>query len=206
MLVNNAKTRGTVSGFYPLLSIALLLLILAFMLVFWFNAAKTSADVGASFSVYRSETNRFSISYPTDWQIGAGNEQAGVTTIASSLAKNTQEGGLIDPRSYRTTPSSTMNNFSKIDVLSFTVDEGTTAREFLNSRSKPGIIGQSSEIKVDGTTAIRLDVDMAEAAGNHTVSKIYTSIYITKGNHGYIIAGFANSDVLEKIIASFRVW
>ncbi len=205
MLIHGVKSRNSFPTLYFVIFTFFALTALFLFVVNPFGNSSDNAASSSSYSVYRSQQNRFVISYPTSWQISGGNEEAGVTTISSNVAPTTQEGGLIDPRGYRAnqTPA---DRFSKIDVLSFEVSAGTTALEFLTSRTNVALIGDASKITVDGVPAIRLDVDTGQVLKNHTVSNVYTSVYLTKGNRGYIIAGFAHPEVLNQIINSFQAW
>jgi len=205
MLIHGVKSRNSFPALYIVLFTFFVLTAVAILVVHPFGTSGDSSGAASSYAIYRSQQNHFLISYPTNWQVSGGNEEAGVTTIASNVAPSTQEGGLIDPRSYRVSQTPA-DKFSKIDVLSFEVSSGTTALEFLTSRTNVGLIGEASKITVDSVSAIRLDVDTGEVLKNHTVSNIYTSVYLTKGNRGYIIAGFAPPEVLDQIINSFQAW
>jgi hypothetical protein len=206
MLAHNTKRSNTFSGAYLLFSGAVVMLLMAVLILFLFNTERTNADTQNSFTTYQSSQNRYSISYPADWQLGAGDARSNVTTISSMISRNEQEGGLIDPRKYRNQPEELVAAFSKIDVLTYSVEKGTTPLQVLSSRTNFGINGVASEIKIGNLSAIRLDVDIAEATAGQKLSKIYTSVYIISGDMGYIIAGFASPEVLDKIIYSFKVW
>ncbi|NWJ47785.1 MAG: hypothetical protein HXX08_18180 [Chloroflexi bacterium] len=207
MIVQQVRTHKTYSGFYLLSLLALALLALAVLILFFFNTSRTSADTSGNYVEFRNDLNHFSISYPANWQVNAGNEKAGVTTITSMLPVDVQEGGLIDPNRYRqNTGVDPMQNFSKIDVLSYAVESGANVRDFVTAHAPYGTTGNFTEETVDGVTALRLDVNMAEATAGHEMSKIYTSVYLTKGNRGYIIAGFASPDTFSKIVSSFKAF
>ncbi|MEI7556459.1 PsbP-related protein [Candidatus Chlorohelix sp.] len=207
MIVQQVRTHKTYAGFYLLNLLALALLALAVLILFFFNTSRISADTSDNYVEFRNELNHFSISFPANWQVNVENEKAGVTTITSALPVDVQEGGLIDPRLYHdNSGNNLMQNFSKIDVLSYAVESGTNARDFLTARTSYGTSGNLTELTIDGVTALRLDVNMAGATAGHEMSKIYTSVYLTKNNRGYIIAGFASPNIFSNIVNSFKAW
>ncbi len=205
MVTYKVKSRGGFPALFFFLIFAMMVMAVLFFIRV--GAASTDQINGlTAYTVYQSTINRFSIEYPSSWQIGAGNEEAGVTTIASKTSQIDQAGGLIDPRKYRETDAPPVMNFSKIDVMSFDVANGTSALDFLMSRNRFGVTGEATKMTINGVDAIRVDVDVAKVLSNHTVSNPYTSVFLTKGNKGYIIAGFAPADTLNRILNSFKAW
>jgi len=206
MLIDNTRTRKNASSFIFFAGISAFLLATALIIQQFIPESFENTSEANNFSEYRSETNRFSISYPATWRLVPGNEKAGVTTISSYVESSTQNSGLINPISFQTPPSLALNHFNKIDVLHYDVAAGTSPMAFLTSRSNAGIVGKSREILVAGVVAIRLDLDMSETTTAHVLSRTYTSVYLTRETDGYIIAGFASPEILDRIIKSFQIW
>ena len=204
MFAQNIRTHNNLFSLNIFSILSFFILIFTGFFIYSNSQSSNTSSVDSQFAEYSDQNSNFSIKYPSDWLVSGGNDKAGVTTINSIPEKSKTTGGLIDPGTYQENLENSMENFSKVDILRIEVTPGTSAFEFLKSRSELGVVGQVSPLIIDGLNAIRVDVDMSATMQNHTESKIYTSVFLTNENNGYIIAGFANSEVLNKIIYSFR--
>ncbi len=151
-----------------------------------------SVENKTSFLTYRNPDFNYQISYPSDWKVLE--KQNGVFTVASSAtAPEVAQGG-----------SQGLNlNLSKIDVIAYELDSNLSAQDFMLSQTS-NTNGQASTIMVGGYKAVKMETQLAEALDNHTDNMIYTSVFVTVGNHGFIIAGFAPASQFNQILDSFH--
>ena len=93
MLIHGVKSRNSFPTLYLVIFTFFVLTALALFVLNPFGSGSDGTGAAGSYAVYRSQHNHFLISYPVNWQVSGGNEEAGVTTIASNVAPTTQEGG-----------------------------------------------------------------------------------------------------------------
>ncbi len=207
MLAHKTRTRNTnISGITFLLvataGVAFAVLALPRLLP---SSAEVSAG-NSSFSTYRDSNSGYSISYPANWKIVAPVSGSSVTTLASSIAPAEQAGGRYSIKGMSRTPTATgANNFSKLDIVSYEFEEPMSAVEFLATRSKSVVDGKLVNMTVAGQDALMIEVQTAEALAQREENLIYKSIFVTKGNQGFIIAGFADADTFNQIVQSFKI-
>lgn len=214
MLAHKPNLRNTISPtLYLFLALAAILVVGAVVLPAFFNASTSSIKPAAntpaqsSFQTYRSSSFGFAISYPAGWQV-VDEKDKGVFSATSNLVKPDSQGGtnfsrrkLLEGTAITAAPS-----FSKIDVISFPLEAEMSVEDFLLAKSNTAPQGEITNIKVAGKDAIRVAVQTGQALPHHSDNQTYTSVFLTHGKTGYIVAGFASADVLEQILTSFQVF
>jgi len=178
-------------------------LILPRLLTDWQQVTASSA----SYTTYQNETFGYSISYPSKWQMVPPIPNSNVATIASTIAQPEMAGGRYSIKSL-TQPTPTAmgaNNFSKLDIVTYELEEPMSAIEFLATRSSTTVDGKILPLKIAGQDGLLVEVQTAEALAQREENLIYKSVFVTKGNYGFIIAGFADADTFDHILQSFEV-
>jgi hypothetical protein len=208
MLAQKTGPRnGTLFNIYLFLIIALTLVVLGLVLPRLLIDSQQATASGAGYTIYHNENYRYSISYPSKWQMVPPIPNTNVTTIASNIAPPEMVGGRYSIKSM-TLPTPTAmsaNNFSKIDIVSYEFEEPMSAVEFLATRSSTNIDGKILPIKIAGQDALLVEVQTAEALAQREENLIYKSVFVTKGNYGFIIAGFADTATFDHILQSFEI-
>lgn len=207
MLAHKTGPRNnTFSGISFLILIALVVALFV-VVVPRLNGGSTTATASSdSFTSYHNSDLHYSLSYPSNWQVAPVVPNTTVTTIASQIAQPEQAGGRYSIKSLNRNNPTTVsaNNFSKIDVVTYELEENLSAFDFLAAKSKGAVDGNISNIKVAGQDALLLEVQTAQALAQREENLLYKSVFVTKGNYGYIIAGFADADTFNRILQSFQ--
>jgi len=158
------------------------------------------------FRTYTNNHYGYTIAYPTSWKVidQPGEE---VFTAASAITSNDERGGtnfsqrkLLDGAA---TPTATFN-FSKVDVVAYDLDAAMSSHDFLMAKTTTAPEGAITDLKVAGQDAVKVEVQPGQVLENHQDSVTYTSIFVTNGKRGFIIAGFAAPSVFNHIIESFQ--
>lgn len=206
MLAHKTSHRnGTQSGVYLFLLISLALIV-AILAMSHLSFGSSQASAGSDgFSNYHNDAFRYSVSYPSKWQVVPSVPDSNVTTIASSISSPETAGGRYSEKSLKNPVVVGPNNFSKIDIVAYELEEPMSAVEFLSTRSKGAIDGRIVPTNVAGQNALLVEVHTAEALAQREENLLYKSIFVTKGNYGYIIAGFADTETFNHILSSFQL-
>ncbi len=206
MLAHKTRPRSNAfSGAFlvSLVAIAVVLVALALPKVLTFANENGSTN---GFSTYHSDTFRYSVTYPANWKVAPTVAGTDVTTISSVLVDPEQAGGRYSLRSLSRTPVSISNrNFSKLDIVAYSLEAPMTARELLSTRSSTSIDGRISSLQVAGQNALMVEVQTGEMLSQREENLIYKTVFVTKGNTGFIIAGFAEPEVFNRILQSFQI-
>jgi len=208
MLAHKTGPRnGTFSGISFLVIGALALAGLVLVAPRLTNGSPSVTASSDSFSSYHNNDFNYSISYPSNWKVAPVVPNTNVTTIASQLAQPEQAGGRYSIKSLNRSNPTTVgaNNFSKIDVVTYELEDNLSAFDFLAAKSKGAVDGNISNIKIAGQDALLLEVQTAQALAQREENLLYKSVFVTKGNHGFIIAGFADADTFNRILQSFQI-
>lgn len=204
MIAHNTRPRNP-SSLYLFIIFGVVLLTAAFIFV-RLSASLQDNTISAAkpkLQTYQSSRYGFSIGYPHNWQVFSAPTGGNVFTF-SSFALQTQVGGA-GLSGQSTTTAAVPSQFSKIDVVAYDVTAGTTAQN-LESQSTGFVMeGAVTDIAVDGQDAIKIDEPLSNqlVMGNES-SLNYTSIFVTKGTRGFIIAGYAEPSLFNQIISSFH--
>lgn len=199
MIAHNTRSRSS-SSLYVFVIFGLILLSVAFVFT---RLAVSTSDTTTSIAkpnlqTYQNTRYGFSMGYPHDWQVMTAPNDGNVFTF-SSFAPQTATGGT------GTIASNVPSEFSKVDVVAYDIDNGTTAQNLENQSTGFVMEGQVTNIAVDGQDAIKIDEPLSSQLVHGNESSLnYTSIFVTKGTHGFIIAGFAEPSVFNQIISSFH--
>lgn len=204
MLVHNTRTNH----FY--ISTPTLWLITAFLVAFAavytgvFNSAAAPATTG-HYQTFYSPHYGYSIDYPADWQIV---DQTGLGVFSATSKQQQQpvtpdQGGTnFSQRRLLDDESIPAAGFSKIDVIADELEGPMSAQDYMLAKVGATPQGQVTTLKIGGQDAVRIDVQGSAVLDNHTDTTVYSNFYVTNGNYGYIIAGFASPSVLNHIINS----
>jgi hypothetical protein len=208
MLAQKTGSRnGGLSGISFVLIIVLALALFIVALPRLIVSTSPTTSTGDGFTTYHNSDYHYSISYPVDWQIVPPASGSNALTLASQVAKPEQAGGRYSLKSLdRATPSSTSSlNFSKVDIIAYELESNLSAIDFLASKSRGAVDGQISNLKVAGQDAIMVEVQTARALAQREENLLYRSVFVTKGNYGYILAGFADDATFDRILQSFSI-
>lgn len=208
MIAQNSATKTrTISSSYLFVGLAAFLMILAAVIAGAFSpVTSSSTSTQNQFRTYTNNHYGYTIAYPTSWKVidQPGDE---VFTAASSVTSNDERGGtnfsqrkLLDSAS---TPAAVFN-FSKVDVVAFDLDSEMSAHDFLLAKTTTSPEGAITDLKVAGRDAVKVEVQPGQVLENHQDVATYTSVFVTSGKRGYIIAGFAAPSVFNHIIDSFQ--
>jgi hypothetical protein len=170
----------------------------------------TTGDQGISssngFSNYHNDTFHYSISYPSNWKVVPVVPGTSVTTISSMVTEPEQSGGRFSLKSIRRTPGAvSANNFSKIDIVAYELEQPITARELISVTSSTPVDGAISKLQVAGQDALLVQVQTGEFASQREENLLYRTVFVTKGNVGFVIGGFAETEVFNRILQSFQI-
>ncbi len=209
MLIQKSNVRHkVVPSIYLFVGLAVLLLLAALALFISNQSGSQPATSGESgYKTYRNQTQGYSISLPADWQTVEQNEQGVLSASAPFTKPDDNQGGtnfsrkkLLDGTTATVAPT-----FSKVDVVAYNLESALTAREFLLAKSNFAPDAKITSLTVGGKDAVRVEVQTAKTM-NYTEEMIYTSVYITSGNRGYIIAGYGSTALFNHIIGSFQTF
>ncbi|MBN9393240.1 MAG: hypothetical protein J0I20_34730 [Chloroflexi bacterium] len=203
MLVHNTRTNH----FY--ISTPTLWLITAFLVAFAavytgvFNSSAAPAATNRYQTFYSPHYN-YSIDYPADWQVV---DQTGLGVFSATSkqqqpVKPDQGGTNFSQRKMLNDESVPAAGFSKIDVIADELESPLSAQDYMLAKVGTTPQGKVTTLKIGGQDAVRIDVQSSAVLDNHTDNTIYSNFYVTNGNYGYIIAGFASPSVLNHIINS----
>ncbi|HEX2910236.1 MAG TPA: hypothetical protein VH186_05465 [Chloroflexia bacterium] len=158
---------------------------------------------------FRNPVFHYSLSFPAEWKV-VDQGSAGVFSAASSTVfADEQQGGTnfsLRKLSGSATPPATAVNFNKVDVVAYPLETEMTAGEFLMAKSGIAPDGSINNIKVAGKDAIKVEVLRGQAGEVGAENLTYTTVYLTNGTIGYIIAGFGKPSVFSDILASFQLF
>ena len=199
MIAHSTRTRNSSSLFLFLL-LGLSLLTVA---VIWARLTSLNPNSPAKFDfqTYSNSKYHFVVSYPQNWQLQTATGEANIVTLSSFPVQSIAAGGSLHNASLPL-------NMSKIDILAYDVEVGTTAQNLLEAQTGAVAAMQSStsSFQFDGQKAIKVSVPTAPNLLDGNESNLtYTSIYVTNGTHGFIIAGYAAPALFDQIINSFHV-
>jgi hypothetical protein len=204
VLVHNTRTNH----FY--ISTPTLWLITAFLVAFAavytgvFNSSAAAPAATNHYQTFYSPHYGYSIDYPADWQIV---DQTGLGVFSATSkqqqpVKPDQGGTNFSQRKLLDEESVPAAGFSKIDVIADELEGPLSAQDYMLAKVGGAPQGKLTALKIGGQDAVRVDVQSSAALANHTDSTVYSNFYVTKGNYGYIIAGFASPSVLNRMINS----
>lgn len=208
MIAQNSATKTrTISSFYLFAGLAVILVVLAVILAGAFSpVTSSSTSTQNQFRTYTNNHYGYTIAYPTSWKVidQPGDE---VFTAASSVTSNDERGGTnFSQRKLLegvTTPTVAFN-FSKVDVVAYDLDSQMSAHDFLLAKTTTAPEGAITDLKVAGQDAVKVEVQPGQVLENHQDVVTYTSVFVTSGKRGFIIAGFASPSVFNHIIESFQ--
>ncbi len=204
--VSHSRSR-TISSFYLFMALAALLIMLALALPGAFKTTSDTPTVENNFKTYSNSRYGYSIAYPINWQI-VDQAGQGVFTAASSIAQDQQGGTNFSQRQLlqASATASPIYNFSKVDVVAYDLESELSAHDFLLAKSSMAPEGRLTDVKVAGRDALKLQVQPGAVLENHQDGVLYTTVFVTSGKHGYIIAGFAAASVFDHILESFQTF
>jgi len=207
MLVHKTRPHnGISSGVFLFLLIILAVASVILALVRLLPSSTQITGSSDAYMTYHNEQSHYSLNYPSGWKVIAPVPDSPVTTFASSVAQPESAGGRYNARSISYTPTPvSANNFSKIDVIYYELDGPMDVTDFMLSKTSSPIDGKISNIKVGGMDALLVEVHTAEALAQREENLIYKSVFVTKGNYGFIVAGFASIDTFDSILQSFQI-
>ena len=87
----------------------------------------------------------------------------------------------------------------QVDVIAYDLDSEMSARSFALSKSASAQDSTFTDLKVGGYDAVALQAQSAS-----TSASPYSSVYLTVGKHGYVIAGSASAQQFSQILNSFQ--
>lgn len=206
MLVHNTRSRHlNISNFPLFLALVTCLAVLAALNTGIFNSQSVTPTANR-YQTFYSPHYGYSIAYPADWEI-VDQTGHGVFTATSKRQPNPVQGGtnfsnqlLLNPVE-ETVPAF---GFSKIDVIAYELEDALTSQEFLLAKVGTVLQGKLTSLTLAGKEAVRIDVRSSAVLENHTDTTVYSSLYVTNGRYGYIIAGFASPTVFNHIINSLH--
>ncbi len=199
MIAHTTRTRSSSSLFLFLL-LGLSLLTIA---VIWARlvSLNSNSSTKPDFQTYSNSKYHFAVSYPQNWQLQTASDEANIVTLSSFAMQSAADGGSLH---HARLPL----NMSKIDILAYEVEAGTTAPNLLEMQTGAvaAMQASTSSFQLDGQTALKVAVPTAPNLLDGNESNLtYTSIYVTNGTHGFIIAGYAAPALFDQIINSFHV-
>jgi hypothetical protein len=206
MVAHNFKPRSSANNIQLGVIVGLVLLIgvLLTLRTISFNQKNQKVDTGgsSSFQLYQNSRYHFSIRFPQNWQVQTATTDADIVTLSSYQMQIQGAGG-----------NMLLNNsvlplaMSKIDIMMYDVDAGTTAQDLMSMQTGAVNAEQANlnTWNLGGQAALKMSVPTAAnlLEGNES-SATYTTLYITKGNHGYIIAGYAEPAIFDQIVNSAK--
>lgn len=207
MLVHKTRPRSGISTGVQLYILgglgAAFILITALNL---FKSTPAAMTGNEPFLTYSNSDFHYSLSYPSDWKVVPGGANSGVTTIASRVTSPDSTGAHYSVKGINQSqkPASSNQDFSKVDIIPFELEEPMTAQQFLQAKSSGAVEGRISPVKITGLDALMVEVQTAESPASHQENIVYKSVFVTSGNFGYIIAGFADPDTFDHIVKSFQ--
>jgi len=208
MLAHKTRPRtGPFSGISLFLLVIFGLAFLTLVLPRFMNASEQAVASVDGYSTYRNDNYHYSVSYPSNWQIAGAVPNTSVTTIASRIAQPEQAGGRYSLKALNQATPSTVsaNNFAKLDIVAYQLEENITAREFMATRSNSPLDGKITSVKVAGQDALMIEVQTAAGLTQREENLLYKSIFVTKGNYAFIIGGFADLNTFNHILQSFQI-
>jgi hypothetical protein len=162
---------------------------------------KVNTGGSSNFQLYQNSRYHFSIMVPQNWQVQTATTDAGIVTLSSYQMQIQGAGGNMF------SSSALPLSMSKIDIMMYDVDAGTTAQDLMSMQTGAINAEQANlnTLSLDGQAALKMSVPTAAnlLEGNES-SATYTTLYVTKGNHGYIIAGYAEPAIFDQIVNSAK--
>jgi hypothetical protein len=201
-----AKGKLSNTGLYIVL--VLLVVLATGTVTGWYGiprvVGKLNEGAATQFKTIQNSQYGYAISIPGNWRVA---DNFGGTFSATSPFKGeilvggiTREGNEIS-REISPMPS---NGFSKIDVIAYELEYEISPRDLYLAKTIAGSTGVQREITVAGKTALLVETSTADAL--HETSNVkYMNVFVTNGNYGYLIAGFADSTTFESILNSFQI-
>jgi hypothetical protein len=201
MVAHNFKPRGSANIQLGVI-VGLVFLIGVLLALRTINLnQKVNTGGSSSFQLYQNSRYHFSIKVPQSWQVQTAATDADIVTLSSYQMQMQGAGGNIF------NSSALPLSMSKIDIMMYDVDAGTTAQDLMSMQTGAINAEQANlnSLNLDGQAALKMSVPTAAnlLEGNES-SATYTTLYITKGNHGYIIAGYAAPTIFDQIVNSAK--
>ncbi len=208
MLTHKTRMRGTTStNFYFFVALALLVCIILVWNKGTILVTGQAVPTLASYQLYTNPEYGYSFSYPQDWQVVDQSNKA-VVSIATTLKEKNSAGGtnfsrrkLVD-QPLQAVPS---NGLSKLDVLAYELESPLTSQEFMLAKSSVAPEGVITQLTIAGLKAVRVDSSTALVLQHTNENVNYSSIFLSSGKTGYIIAGYASPQDLNAILQSFQI-